>query len=313
MRRRTTITGMTTLQRILPVWRSLLYVPANVEKFVDKTHTRGADVIRLDLEDSVPPTEKAHACALVERAAQRVRQAGADVVVRINRPLALAVRDIEACVLPDVDGLAITKTESASHLQLLDELISELEQSRGLPAGHIKLIAMIETPAAFLSIGEIVRAVPRIVATNIGGEDFSIACNMEPSDETLLYPKQHMIIAANAAGIMPLGYSASVADYSDITAFRAMVRRSRAYGFMGAGRIHPTQVKAVNEEYRPSAKEIEWRRKVIDGYALATQAGRASFAIDNKMIDIPIVQRANWMLARDSAIVAREQRSGTGV
>jgi citrate lyase subunit beta / citryl-CoA lyase len=300
---------MTLKQRTLPVWRSLLYVPANVEKFVDKAHTRGADVIQLDLEDSVPPAEKANARALIESAAKRVRQAGADVVVRINRPLALAVRDIEACVLPQVDGLAITKAESASHLQLLDELISELEQSRGLPDGHIKLIAMIETPAAFLSIGEIVRAVPRIVATNIGGEDFATACNMEPTDETLLYPKQHMIIAANAAGIMPLGYAASVADYSDIAAFRAMVRRSRAYGFMGAGCIHPTQVTVVNEEYRPSALEVAWCRKVVEGYEVAKRAGRASFSIDNKMIDIPVVERAERMLARDAAIIRREQRT----
>ncbi len=300
---------MPTPKRILPVWRSLLYVPANVEKFVAKAHTRGADVIQLDLEDSVPPAEKANARAMVERAATRVRQSGADVVVRINRPLSLAVRDIEACVLPQVDGLAITKAESASHLQLLDELIGELEQSRGLAEGHIKLIAMIETPSAFLSIGEIVRAVPRIVATNIGGEDFATACNMEPTDATLLYPKQHMIIAANAAGIMPLGYSASIADYGDMTAFRTMVRTSRAFGFMGAGCIHPSQVTVVNEEYRPSAAEVEWCRKVVDGYETAKRAGRASFSIDNKMIDIPVVERAERMLARHAAIIERERRT----
>jgi citrate lyase subunit beta/citryl-CoA lyase len=113
----------------LPLWRSLLYVPVNVEKYVDKAHTRGADCIQLDLEDSVPAAEKEHARSLVEVAAGRVRQGGADVVVRINRPLSMAVRDIEAAVGERVDGLAIPKVESASHIHLLDELVSELEIS----------------------------------------------------------------------------------------------------------------------------------------------------------------------------------------
>ena len=95
----------------LPVWRSLMYVPVNVEKYVDRAHTRGADVIQLDLEDSVPPAEKANARTLVEKIAARVRRAGADVVGRINQPLSLAVRDLEHSVCPDVDGIACTKID----------------------------------------------------------------------------------------------------------------------------------------------------------------------------------------------------------
>ena len=111
----------------LPVWRSLLYVPVNVEKFVARAHTRGADCIQLDLEDSVPASEKESARASVPEAAARVRRGGADVVVRINRPLRMAVRDLEASIGPDVDGIAVTKTQSADHLRLLDELVGELE------------------------------------------------------------------------------------------------------------------------------------------------------------------------------------------
>ena len=112
------------MYRELPVWRSLMYVPVNVEKFVDKAHTRGADVIQLDVEDSVPPAEKANARKLVEKNAARVKRGGADVVVRINQPLSLAVRDIEASICPDVNGIAITKVSGVSHVQLLDELVS---------------------------------------------------------------------------------------------------------------------------------------------------------------------------------------------
>ena len=291
------------------VWRSLMYVPVNVERFVDKAHLRGADVIQLDLEDSVPPAEKDHARTLVEAVAPRVRRGGSDVVVRINRPIDIAVRDIEACIGPHVDGLAITKVDGPAHIRLLDELISRLEQERGLELGHTRLIAMIETPQAFLQMSDIVSSSTRIVATNIGGEDFATACNMDPIADTLLMPKQQMIITAHAHGIMPLGFAASVADYSDMDDFRAMVRRSRQFGFMGAGCIHPTQVPIVNEEYRAGAAELAWAKRCIDEYAAAKSQGRASFSIDGKMIDIPVVERAEKLLAREQAIAAREARA----
>ena len=291
-----------------PVWRSLMYVPVNVERFVDKAHTRGADVVQIDLEDSVPPSEKDHARTLVEAVAPRVRRGGADVIVRINRPIAMAVRDIECSIVPDVDGLALTKVDSASHVKLLDELVTELEQSRGIRLGSIRFIVMIETAEAFLEIGAILRASSRIVAANIGGEDFATDCNMEPLAETLLYPKQHMIVAASAARVMPFGFIASVADYSDMSAFSAMVKRSRAFGFMGAGCIHPLQVPVLNEAYKPDADEVIWAKRVVDGYADAQAAGRASFALDSKMIDIPVVERAERVLTRAAAVAEREAR-----
>ncbi len=125
----------------LPVWRSLLYVPVNVEKYVEKAHTRGADCILLDLEDSVPAAEKDNARKLVARAASRVRRGGADVVVRINRPDAMAARDLEALVGPDVNGIAVTKVDDAAHLRRLDERVSQLEAKRGLAAGHTRSAA----------------------------------------------------------------------------------------------------------------------------------------------------------------------------
>jgi citrate lyase subunit beta/citryl-CoA lyase len=290
----------------LPVWRSLLYVPVNVEKYVEKAHARGADCIQLDLEDSVPAAEKDRARTLVPTAAARVRRGGADVIVRINRPMAMAVRDIEAAVGPDVNGLAITKVEGAEHLRLLDELVSELEAKRGLPHGHTRFLAMIETPAAYFRMPEIAAAVERNAAMNIGGEDFALEAGMEPTAETLLLPKQQMIFAARAAGIMPLGFIASVAGFGDWPAFRAMVARSRQFGFMGASCIHPGQVPIVNECYTPSADEVAYARRVIDENAKAEAAGRASFAIDGKMIDVPVVVRAQRLLERRAAIAKRE-------
>jgi citrate lyase subunit beta / citryl-CoA lyase len=292
----------------LPVWRSLLYVPANVEKYVEKAHTRGADCIQLDLEDSVPAAEKARARALVPDAAQRVRRGGADVVVRINSPLSPALADLDGVIGADVDGVAITKTENAAYVQHIDDAISRLEAQRGLPNGHTRLIAMVETPAAFFEMPAIARASGRLAAMNIGGEDFALAAGMEPTEETLLMPKQQMVFAARSAGLMPLGFIASVAAFGDQQAFRRMVRRSRQFGFMGAGCIHPGQVPIVNQEYSPSAEELELARQILAENAKAEAAGRASFAIEGKMIDVPVVERARRLLARAAAIAAREAR-----
>ncbi len=293
----------------LPVWRSLMYCPANVEKYVDKAHTRGADVIQLDLEDSVPPSEKAAARKLIEKAAARVRRGGADVVVRFNQPLSQAVRDIEHSICPDVDALACTKVGGASHVQLLDELVSELEEKRGMTVGHTKFITMIETPDAFFKIREILRASPRIVATNIGGEDFALNNDMQPTGAALFYPKQHMIFAANAQGVIPLGFVDSIAGFGDWDAFRSMVRRSRDFGFKGAGCIHPGQVTIVNQEYTPSASEVEYAQKLIKLDNEAAASGRGSFTLDGKMVDIPIIVRARKLIARYEAIQKREART----
>jgi citrate lyase subunit beta/citryl-CoA lyase len=293
----------------LPVWRSLLYVPVNVEKFIDKAHTRGADVLQLDLEDAVPHAEKANARKLVEKNAARVRRAGADVVVRINQPLSLAVRDLEHSICPDVDGIAITKADSASHVRLLDELVTELEEKRGMPVGHTKFLVMIETTDAFSRIDEIPRASPRTVGMLIGGEDFALDMNAQPDGDVLLHPKQRMIIAARAAGVMPLGFIGTVADFSDWDRFREMVRRARRFGFDGAGCIHPGQVKIVNEEYTPSEPEVAYARKVIQMDNEAKAAGRGSFQIEGKMIDIPVVVRAEKLIRRYEAIKQREART----
>lgn len=290
----------------LPVWRSLMYVPVNVEKFVDKAHTRGADCIQLDLEDSVPASEKARARTLVEKAAARVRRGGADVVVRINRPLSLAVRDLEHAITPDVNGIACTKVDSASHVKLLDELVTELEEKRGMTVGHTKFITMIETAEAFGRIDEIPRASPRVVAMNIGGEDFALDCDMQPDEDVLLHPKQRMVIAARAAGVMPMGFIGTIAVFGDWEHFRQMVRRSRRFGFDGAGCIHPGQVTIVNEEYSPAHDEVVYARKIIEMDKDAAKSGRGSFALDGKMIDIPIIVRAQKLLARHEAIRRRE-------
>jgi citrate lyase subunit beta/citryl-CoA lyase len=299
-----------TDSRRLPVWRSLLFVPVNVEKYVASAHTRGADAIILDLEDSILPQDKDRARTLVPEAARRVSRGGADVLVRVNRPWRACLRDLEAVAGPGVRGIFLPKAESAEHVRMVAEVLDELEEGQGLPRGHTQIVAMIETAGAFFRAREIAAAHPRVVALNLGAEDFALSVGMLPEAEGLAYPKQQIVIAARAAGILPLGFVGTVADYKDLDAFRATVRRSRRLGFACASVIHPAQVPILNEEFRPSAAEVEHARKVVAAYAEAQRAGRGSFEVDGKMIDIPVVERARALLARHEAI---EERTGAAV
>ncbi|MGH6621434.1 MAG: HpcH/HpaI aldolase/citrate lyase family protein [Alphaproteobacteria bacterium] len=289
-----------------PVWRSLLYVPANVRKYVDKAHTRGADAIQLDLEDSVPVAEKDNARKMVQEAAEIVSQAGADVVVRINQPLRMAIRDLEEVVSPRIRAVVLPKTDSASHIRLLAEVVDGLEAERKMTPGHTLFIALVETADSFFRLNEIAKAHPRMMGIGLGGEDFATSMGAAPDPDIMLYPKQQTIIAARAAGIAPLGIIGTVADYSDKDAMRKMIRNSRRFGFDGASCIHPSIVPILNEGFRATGEEVAAAQRVIQGFQSALAEGRASIEVDGKMIDYPIVERAEKLLARETAIRRRE-------
>jgi citrate lyase subunit beta/citryl-CoA lyase len=294
--------------RKLPVWRSALYVPANVPRFIDGAHKRGADAIIVDLEDSVPIAERPAARRDLIATAENVSRGGADVIVRINRPWRQTMLDLEAAVHPRVNALAVTKVDSADHVRLVSEVVSELEAERGMAVGTIKFEVLVETADAWFRMPEIAKADPRIVALTLGGEDFALSVGMLPTAEGLFMPKQQLAIAARAAGVLPLGFIGTVADYKDLDAFRQTVRRSRRLGFRGASVIHPSQILILNEEFAPSAEDVASARKIVAAYDEATKAGRGSIAVDGKMIDVPVVLRAQEVLAIHDAIREREAR-----
>ena len=294
----------------LPIWRSMMFVPVNVDKFVDSAHTRGADVIILDLEDSILPKDKERARTLVAAAAPKVARSGAEVVVRINRPWRLCLRDLEAVVSREICALMLPKTESADHVLMVAEVLDELEAERGLPQGHTKLVTMIESAAAFFRAQEIAASHSRVVALTLGAEDFALSVGMVPEAEGLFYPKQQIVIAARAAGVLPLGFIGTVADFKDLDAFRATARRSRRLGFTGASVIHPSQIEILNTEFRPSPEEVQQARKVVTAFEAAAGGNQGAIQVDGKMVDIPVVERARGTLARHEAIEQRTKARG---
>ncbi|WP_159911682.1 CoA ester lyase [Pantoea sp. 18069] len=287
--------------RTLPAWRSLMFCPANAQRFVAKAHTRGADAIILDLEDSVGTDEKAAARTGVAAAAQTVGQAGADVLVRINRELHWAVEDIAAAVGSAVSGLVLPKVMGPEHVRLLAEVVTAREVALGLPVGHTRFVALVESAAALEQLNAIARSDARLVAMAVGGEDLATDLDAEPSADSLYVAKMLGLHAARAAGILPMGVLASVAGVVDSEPYRAMLHRSRALGFACASCVHPAQVPLLNQAFGPSAAEQEKARRLVATYEAGLAHGTGAVLFDGAMIDKPVAERAYRLLARASA------------
>ena len=283
-------------QLAYPGWRTALFIPVHIEKFVAKAHTRGADAYILDMEDSVPLAQKESARECIIPAAKTVAQDGADALVRINIEESLAMKDLEASVDESVKAIVVPKVESAAQILRLAAKIDELEHAKGMSIGHTSMIAMIESVDALPNLDEIAASHPRVVAMTLGSEDFSATAGMQPLPQTLLLPNQMLAFACRRANIMPLGFPGSIADYSDIDAFRETIVFAKQLGFVGAFCIHPKQVTVLNEVLTPSAEEIEHAEGLLNAFEEGIAQGKGAVEYKGKMIDLPVVERAKELL-----------------
>ena len=295
--------------RDAPLWRSLLYMPANNEKFLSKAQSRGADAIILDLEDSVAPKDKLTAREICKSAIQDLMIGPSDILVRINAPLRLAIRDIEAVVQQGLKGLFLPKVESPGILIAMDDLLTSLEQERGMNVGEIRVVPMLETPQALLSAKEIASSIDRNIGLILGGEDFATAAGLYPCAETLTNPKIQMALAAKATGLMPLGILDTVADFSDANYMYEIAKKSANFGFEGATCIHPTMVNALNRGFSPTQKEVSDATLVVEVMEKAWKNNQGAAQINGKMIDMPVYRRAEAVLKRASLIEEKENQN----
>ena len=206
-------------------------------------------------------------------------------------------------------ALALPKADSAEHVRLVAEIVDEIEAERGMATGTTRLIAMVETAAAFFRIAEIARAQPRLFALNLGAEDFAHLGRHAAGRRGLFMPKQMAVFAARAAGIMPMGFIGTVADFRDLDGFRANdppLAPARLYRRLGdpsePGRRSSTRNSA------PSPQEVDHARRVVAAYDKALAEGVGAVTVDGKMIDVPVVERARLLVEREEAIAAREAK-----
>ena len=291
--------------------RSLLFIPADADRFIAKGADRGADVIVLDLEDGVAPSSKAKARASLFTAVQQLQQGGAIVYVRINNEAELLAGDVAAAVASGADGIVMPKVDTPDQLAQLaaDVLREELNSAR--EPGVLRLIALIETPLGVCRAGDIARASPRLVGLCFGSEDFSTAMGIDPLAEGMSWPAQAVAIAAAAAGILPLGLPGTVGDFSNPEAYRALAIHARRIGIRGAVCIHPAQVQVLNEVFGGTEEEAVAATRLLQAFDSGIAAGKGAIALDGRMIDAPIANRARLFLQRRNARNARKSQAGS--
>ena len=284
--------------------RSAVFVPGNRAGMLERARSFDADVIMVDLEDSVPPGEKVVARDLAREWVPALQAgSGRRVMVRLNSlDTGLVRAELEAVVSPALYGVSIGKVESARDVRTLDGLLSALEPAAGVDAGSLRIIPWIETARAVWDARSIALASPRVAAIAFGAEDFTNDMGIERSDsgDEVAVPRAWVPVAARAAQVGAL--DSPFVRFRDPDALRDDARAARRMGYTGKFAIHPAQLAIINETFSPSAAEIEYARRVVEAWDAAEAAGRGSLDLDGRMVDVPVVKRAQNLLALADAI-----------
>lgn len=282
--------------------RTMLYVPGNNAGMVKDAHIYRSDSVMFDLEDSVSLSEKDSARLLIYNALKTLDYEGIETVVRINGlETPFGVDDIKAMVRAQPDIIRIPKADSADDIKAIEDLIEKEEKLVGLKVGTIKLMAAIEGPLGVLNAYSIATASKRMVGLAIGAEDYvtSMKTKRSPEGVEILFARSQIVTAARAAGIYALD-----TVYSDINneeGFLEEVKLIKQLGFDGKSVISPRQIAPVHKIYTPSQKDIDFALRVVEVIKEANEKGSGVISLDGKMVDKPIVDRAERVIAMAKA------------
>lgn len=289
--------------------RTMLFVPGNNPGMIKDAGIYAQDAIMFDLEDSVSLAEKDAARFLVYQALMTMDYGDKELVVRINDPSAKGGReDLEAIVRTRRAVIRLPKTETAEDILLCEKEIARIEGECGMEEGSTPMMAAIESAAGVLNAREIAFSSKRLIGIALGAEDYvtDLKTNRSPGGIELLFGRSMILLAARAAGI-----DAIDTVYSDVNneeGFRAEVELIHQLGFDGKSIINPRQIKTVHEIYTPSEKEIAKAQAVMEAIEEARRKGSGVISLNGKMVDRPIVLRAQRVLALARAAgVLREE------
>lgn len=283
--------------------RSMLFVPANNWRLIQSARKEAApDAVILDLEDAVPIDDKETARWFVKDAIGLLREAGHNVVVRINGlATGLAEEDLKYAIREGIYGVMLPKVESREEVLELEGLLEREEKEKGL--AKINIIPLIESAKGVLNAFEIATASERVVAIAFGAADFLrdfglSYFTLSPDEKELLYARSHLAISARAAGIIAI----DAPFLGPIIDKEGVVRESRialSLGFRGKMCIHPLHVELVNQVFSPSEQDVELARKIIEGYERAKARGLGATSVEGRMID-----EATYKMAKETLKVA---------
>ncbi|HAA94906.1 MAG TPA: CoA ester lyase [Dehalococcoidia bacterium] len=289
----------------MELFRSFIFVPGNRANMLERARNFNSDVIMVDLEDSVPPGEKETAREMAKEWVPALKKEGKRVMVRVNSlDTGLTRQELEAVVSPDLYGISLGKVESTWNMRDADRMLSSIEHLAGVEPGSIKMVAWAETASALVDARDIATASKRVVALAFGAEDFTNDMGIERTDtgEEVRVPRSLVPVAARAANVASL--DSPFVLFQDPDALRADAQRARQMGYTGKFAIHPAQLDIINDTFSPSAEEIAYARQIMAAWEEAKAAGRGSLAMDGRMVDVPVVKRAQNLLAFADAVEA---------
>lgn len=281
--------------------RSMLFLPGNTPNIIVNGEILGADAVILDLEDAVAPAEKDSARILVRNAIKYMGFGKCEVIVRINAiDTAFWQKDLDAIIPVRPSLIMPPKTACAADVLEVDAYITQLEEKLGLEQGSIGLIPLIETALGVENAYQIASACPRVKAIFLGGEDLTadLRCKRTKEGQEIFYARSRMVVAARAAGVEV--YDTPFTDVNDDEGIYTDAQLAKSLGFTGKASISPRHVKAINEVFSPSMKDIEYAYEVMEAIRIGKEQGKGAVSLRGKMIDAPIVARAQQTI--DAAI-----------
>ena len=277
--------------------RTMMFVPGANAAMLRDAPLYGADSIMFDLEDAVSLKEKDSARVLVHSALKTFDYGNIEIVVRINALDAGGAEDIEAMVLAGVNVIRLPKTETAQDIIDVEAVITEVEQQNDIPVGTTKMMAAIESAEGVLNAPAIAKSSTRLIGIALGAEDYvtNMKTRRHPDGQELFFARSMILHAARAAGIAAIDTVYS--DVDNTEGFEAEVRLIKQLGFDGKSVINPRQIPLVNTIYAPTEKEIQNAKEVIWGIREAEAKGSGVISVNGKMVDKPIVERAERVIA----------------
>jgi len=267
------------------LFRSLVFVPGNNPRFLEKAKSFSADVVCFDLEDSVPDKEKKKARVLIKNALKKRNQYSASIFARTNSPDSGKIEaDLKEIVQKGIDGIVIPKVNSAKELKKIEKTISSLEKKRKIKG--IRLMPSIESALGVVNCYEIASASKRIDALVFGIFDLLNDMGIEytkGNPRGAKYSRYKVPVAAAAAGVAAI--DGIWQDLKDKKGFTQDCQVGKSLGYAGKSVIHPDQIKTVHKIFHPSKPEIAWAKKVCSVYEKSTKKGKGATVVDGKMID----------------------------
>ena len=287
--------------------RSMLFIPGNTPNLLINGNFLGSDAVIFDLEDAVSPAEKDSARILVRNTMKYLDFRGCETIVRINSiDTDYWKKDLDLVMTQKPNLIMLPKTNTAADVQEADSYMAEVEQRLGLAKNTVQLMPLIETALGVENAFAIATASDRVTAMFLGAEDLTadLRCKRTKGGREIEYARGRMVMAARAACVDV--YDTPFTDVNDDEGIRTDAEYAKALGFTGKAAISPRHVEVINEVFSPSQADIDYAYEVMDAIRMAKEQGKGAIALRGKMIDAPIVARAQQTIAMAEEMAMRK-------